>query len=70
MDELKIVPDVMIPCKLLKKEIPQDLCYEVNLVLERYAKQSFVPEVEDWGEAEKLCPECPVSYYNEGRRAT
>lgn len=64
---IRVVPDVMIECPLMKKEIPEALCYEINLVIDDVAIPSFVPEVEDWLTASELCPHCKVSYYRDVR---
>ena len=67
MAEMKVYPDVMIECRLCKQKIPEDMCYEINMVADGYVKKSFVPEVKDWELAKKICPSCPVSYYRDNK---
>ena len=63
----EVYDDVMIPCPLMKKEIPETMCYEINLVVDNVAIPSFVPEVHNWATALKICPHCKVSYYRDVR---
>jgi hypothetical protein len=64
---LEVYDDVMIECPLMEKEIPETMCYEINLVVDNVAIPSFVPEVNNWYSALKLCPHCKVSYYRDVR---
>ena len=63
----EVYDDVMVDCPLMKKEIPETMCFEINIVLDHIAVPSFVPEVEDWLQASKLCPHCKISYYRDVR---
>ena len=68
MAEMKVYPDIMIDCLLCKRKIPEAMCYEINMIVEGYAKKNFVPEVENWDAAKQLCPSCPVSYYRDNKK--
>lgn len=63
-EEMKSTEDELILCPMLKKNIPDCLCYEINLVVKKDAIKSFVPEIKDWDKAERTCPSCKVSFYN------
>ena len=67
MAEMKVYPDMMIACPLLDKNIPETMCYDINLVVDGVAAQCFVPEVANWTKAKITCPHCPVSYYKDVR---
>ncbi len=67
MAAAKVIPDKMIHCPLLGKDIPETMCYEINKVVDGDVKESFVPEVKDWKKAEHVCPSCEVSYYKDVR---
>ena len=68
MAEIKVYPNVMINCPLRNQEIPEEMCYEINMVIDGYVKKSFVPEVTNWNKAKDICPNCPVSYYRDVRK--
>lgn len=53
----------VINCPLLDCEIAEGMCFEINLVVNHDAVESFVPEVKDWEKAGATCPTCPVSFY-------
>ncbi len=67
MAAAKVIPDKMIHCPLLGKDIPEAMFYEINMVVDGDVKEAFVPEVTDWGKAGQTCPECAVSYYKDVR---
>ena len=67
MAAAKVVPDKMIRCPLLGKDIPEAMCYEINKVVDGDVAKNFVPEVTDWKKAEQLCPGCEASYYKDVR---
>lgn len=67
MAEARVIPDKMIHCPLMDKDIPETMCYEINKVVDGDVIRSFVPEVTDWSKAERLCPVCEVSYYKDVR---
>ena len=60
--KIRIVPDIMIECPMLKKPIPDSMCCEILAVVDRAASKSFVPEITNWELAKKMCPDCPVSW--------
>jgi len=60
--EMKTVPDIMIDCPMLKKPIPDSFCCDITMVVDHNAVRDFVPEITDWELAEKMCPDCPVSW--------
>ena len=67
MAEAKVIPDKMIHCPLLGKDIPEAMCYEINKVIDGDVKKNFVPDVKDWDSAKRVCPSCEVSYYKDVR---
>lgn len=52
-----------INCPLLYCEIADDACFEINLVVNSVAVESFVREATDWEKARATCLTCPVSFY-------
>lgn len=60
--EIRIFPDILIDCPMLKRSIPDSLCCDINQVVDRNAIKEFVPEISDWELARKMCPGCPVSW--------
>lgn len=50
--------DNIIKCPVLKKEILEALCLDINLVRTKSAKPSILLEVVDLKKAEEICPIC------------
>lgn len=66
MDEIKLnrIPDVYINCPMLKKPIADGWCLDINLGVRGELKKTSVKGEIDWKLAKKMCPNCPVSYFN------
>ena len=67
MVEATVIQEKMIHCPLLGKDVPEAMCYEINRVVDGDVKECFVPEVNDWEAANRICPDCTVSYYRDVR---
>lgn len=56
--QVKSLEDQKIDCPLLQREIPEGLCLEIILAVDRELKRDAVPEVTDWEKANTICPGC------------
>ena len=59
MSKLVVNVDAMIACPLLKREISESYCAEVNLVAFGICVQEMIADSIDRKEAELVCEVCP-----------
>ena len=66
MDEKKTNQnlDVYIDCPMLKKSIADGWCLDINLGVRGELKKTSIKGEINWELAKKMCPDCPVSYFN------
>lgn len=60
--EVKTVPNIMIDCPLLKKQIADGMCCDIMNAARGDLKKSAIREQVDWELAKTMCEDCPVSW--------
>ena len=58
MNKVTVVDDVMVYCPLLKKEIPDSDCYEINSVAFGICSSNLIDNIVTREEAEPICESC------------
>jgi len=58
MKKITLVADVMVRCPLLKKDIPESLCYDINSVAFGLCIPELINNIVDKDNAEHVCSNC------------
>jgi len=59
MNKLAMVETTLVHCPMLKEDIPESYCYEINSVAFGLCKPSLIDNIVDRETAEKHCENCP-----------